>query len=48
MDEKKKKIGLVSLFILGELFVFGFIVLLQFVSVHDNLVGLFLLYLQCI
>lgn len=39
MDEKKKKIGLVSLFILGELFVFGFIVLLQFVSVHDNLVG---------
>lgn len=39
MDEKKKKIGLITLFILGELFVFGFIVLLQFVSVHDNLVG---------
>lgn len=36
---KKNFIGKVSLFILGEVMVFGFIVLLQFVSLHEHLVG---------
>lgn len=36
---KKNFIGKVSLFILGELIVFGFILLLQFVPAHEHLVG---------
>lgn len=36
---KKNFIGKVSLFIHGELMVFGFILLLQFVPAHEHLVG---------
>ena len=38
-NQKKANIGILTLFILGEIITFGFICLLQFVSVKENLVG---------
>lgn len=35
----KPEVGILSLFILGEIITFGFICLLQFVSVSENLIG---------
>ena len=39
MKKIKPEIGILTLFILGELITFGFILLLQFVNARENLVG---------